>query len=396
MWKLQGGSYIPGFSGQAFGAGLQRDVTKTRKDQAKKARALQKYMSKRGSLGKWGGMLAGAAAGALLTPVLGPGGVMVGKALASGLGSAAGSSKFLSGEGPSMKPGVGTGLLGYTYEQLGEAKGGIDESMRGQAYGAGAASLASGLTGMAGDKLLNKAVPIPKIEPPTTEPLTELGTAGLSGEKGIFSELSPELQERYMNWASTPGRVSNRTIGDWYSSPEFMSSSTMKQQGGYMQGYQEGGMMPGGVSNALPYQQGGEIERKTLYDVGRDKDEGIVDYDDDFYNYKRILSIPADQVGEGEGLRYYDGEGISDRLQSSKDQAGFDARQKMAFAPQDSIPFDMIRDYLKPERKGLMKMLGFQQGGSISPYNLGGSVTQQPMAYQLGGLLKYKRSPTMG
>ena len=33
---------------------------------------------------------------------------------------------------------------------------------------------------------------------------------------------------------------------------------------------------------------------------------------------------------------------------------------------------------------------------AISPYNLGGSVTQQPMAYQLGGLLKYKRSPMMG
>ena len=40
--------------------------------------------------------------------------------------------------------------------------------------------------------------------------------------------------------------------------------------------------------------------------------------------------------------------------------------------------------------------LGYQEGGSISPYNLGGSVTQQPMAYQLGGLLKYKRSPMMG
>ena len=156
MWYLQGGSYIPGFSRQAYGAGLQRDVTKTRKDQAKKAAELKKYMSKRGSLGKWGGMLAGAAAGALLTPVLGPGGVMVGKALASGLGSAAGSSKFLSGKGPSMAPGAGTGLLGSTYEQLGEAKGGIDEAMWGQAAGAGAASLASGLAG-AGGKALGQA-----------------------------------------------------------------------------------------------------------------------------------------------------------------------------------------------------------------------------------------------
>lgn len=113
------------------------------------------------------------------------------------------------------------------------------------------------------------------------------------------------------------------------------------------------------------YENGGDVKRKTLYGVGGDKDEGSIKYDDDSYKYKRILSILADQVGGGEGLRYYSGEGVSDRLQSSKDQAGFDARQKMAFAPQDSIPFDMIKDYLKPEKKGLMKMLGFQQGGGV-------------------------------
>ena len=146
-------AYIPGFSGAAFGAGLQRDVRTTREDQARKARELEKYQSKRGALGKYGGMIAGAAAGALLTPVLGPGGVMVGKALASGLGSAAGSSKLLSGKGPSMQPGVNTGLLGSTYRQLGEAKGGIDEAMWGQAAGAGAASLASGLAGAAGKQI---------------------------------------------------------------------------------------------------------------------------------------------------------------------------------------------------------------------------------------------------
>ena len=72
----------------------------------------------------------------------------------------------------------------------------------------------------------------------------------------------------------------------------------------------------------------------------------------------------------------------------------------MASAPQDSIPSHMVENYFdKPSKlKGLKSLLGIgkQQGGSISPYNLGGSVTQQPMAYQLGGLLKYKRSPMMG
>ena len=37
-----------------------------------------------------------------------------------------------------------------------------------------------------------------------------------------------------------------------------------------------------------------------------------------------------------------------------------------------------------------------QQGGYMQRYNLGGSVAQQPMSYQLGGLLKYKRNPMVG
>jgi len=45
-----------------------------------------------------------------------------------------------------------------------------------------------------------------------------------------------------------------------------------------------------------------------------------------------------------------------------------------------------------------MQMGGMMPGGvsNALPYNIGGSVQQQPMAYQLGGLLKYRRSPMMG
>ena len=35
-------------------------------------------------------------------------------------------------------------------------------------------------------------------------------------------------------------------------------------------------------------------------------------------------------------------------------------------------------------------------GGYLRQYNLGGSVAQQPMSYQIGGLLKYKRNPMVG
>ena len=52
------------------------------------------------------------------------------------------------------------------------------------------------------------------------------------------------------------------------------------------------------------------------------------------------------------------------------------------------IPSDVSMRLNNPE--------GYQAGDMVQRYNLGGSVTQQPMAYQLGGLLKYKRSPTMG
>ena len=50
------------------------------------------------------------------------------------------------------------------------------------------------------------------------------------------------------------------------------------------------------------YENGGDVKRKTLYGGGGDKDEGSIEYDDDSYKYKRILSILADQVGGGEGL----------------------------------------------------------------------------------------------
>ena len=62
---------------------------------------------------------------------------------------------------------------------------------------------------------------------------------------------------------------------------------------------------------------------------------------------------------------------------------------------------EAYQDRPEPESKSWMqRLLGRQMGGMMPggvsnplPYNLGGSVAQQPMAYQLGGLLKYRRSP---
>ena len=594
MWKLQGGSYIPGFSRQAYGAGLQRDVTKTRKDQAKKAAALQKYMSKRSSKGKWAGNIIGAGVGVGLGAMgMGPLGLTIGKTLGAGLGSRLGSSKMLSGEGPSMAPGAGTGLLGSTYEQLGEAKGGIDEAMRGQAYGAGAAQLASGLTGMAGDKLgAQLGDMFGKWKAGRTglsgfEP-TGIGNAlGLdaSGAERLTPGMSlfdkPASMTGYSGFVMNPAggagglyrpaseAVSSSVGGaDGGLSPFGQAFSTAResglsnfmyggneftteqaQQGGYMQGYQSGGalgkafglgaipqlesrsskwftpeagsemaemqeklrgmagegrlfdpetgdpmeltgvpsgvpeeamlerikgaagsmfnpfhgvekespmqryaklspksmslleeyggkdeperepfdlmgklgglgrgagnllssvinpfhgmerearrspwtgqpmqmggMMPGGVSNALPYQEGGEANGGSVLEQMGFKN--LEEYQAWFEEAQRNNPEEFGMTPQEESrpsLPHFPGRGIP--MGAPK------------YSPSRPVDPRGITRNTHPRMGEGAGWQGMQQGGSISPYNLGGSVTQQPMAYQLGGLLKYKRSPMMG
>jgi hypothetical protein len=650
MWKLQGGSYIPGFSGQAFGAGLQRDVTKTRKDQAKKARALEKYMSKRGTLGKWAGNIVGAGVGLGLGAMgMGPLGLTIGKTLGAGLGSRLGSSKMISGEGPSMAPGAGTGLLGSTYEQLGEAKGGIDEAMRGQAYGAGASQLVSGMTGVAGDKLgaqlgdmfgkwkagrtglsgyeptgignafgldmagtrtpfggagntllpgyggfsmspkglqsggaLGKTFGLSKPSFNTYDPdktkswmsmvdkisgdtdarrkaLAELGgmehaesakesediyqkslpireetlkgisssalsdlSSGITGAKDASSAMQNYLEGqkffRQQDPSDTPygepmepmmnpftgeslGELSVEDVPfdylrdlrqgksknpyeDIVSGLEYGTrqpeqslmdrllgrgqqteiSDEYRQQQLQKFGMQQGGMMPGGVSNALPYQEGGDVEgypeggweekfksnlknpsweeygmgeyatrekpgryqdpiHKYLSDMilsGRQDTLGGL-LDDDYYkplveqelkfmNLQKRAQSAEDAIpsysGKKEGIDLGDIFGEQSWLkQRGKKKSISDYK----YALGETILGQRINELYNNNLYGLgnntedyqddnwlQKISGRQQGGSISPYNLGGSVTQQPMAYQLGGLLKYKRSPMMG
>ena len=271
MWKLQGGSYIPGFSRQAYGAGLQRDVTKTQQDQARKAAELNKYMSKRGAMGKWGGKIASGLLGAALGSTMGPVGLMLAKAGGAGIGSLIGGSKMLAGEGPSMKPGAGTGLLGSTYEQLGEAKGGIDEAMRGQAMGAAGSQLMSGLTGMAGSELKSGFGKMLAGKGINIGASPELG-GGLSADAKAFHEsmgpssaldtlsksISPDSsgtnigagfglpQASQFGLGSDLDLTSNLTSDASYTGDIYRGIGPFRsQQGGYMQGYQEGGQASG-------------------------------------------------------------------------------------------------------------------------------------------------------
>jgi len=139
------------------------------------------------------------------------------------------------------------------------------------------------------------------------------------------------------------------------------------------------GMRYGGMAKKkkmMGYEDGGEVLSKVLRGVGRDLDRGGIDQDGDMINFKRVLSIPAEQVGGGEGLRYYAGEGMSDRLQMSRNKAYMDAVQKMVSAEQDSIPMAMIDEYLAPKKRSLRDLLPFQEGG---PVEEGIPLPPQPM-----------------
>ena len=134
----------------------------------------------------------------------------------------------------------------------------------------------------------------------------------------------------------------------------------------YIKDFQEGGMVEDSLMGMM---YGGMAKKKKGYGYqdGGEVDRGFLTEDDGVYNFKRVLSVPASQVGGKEGFRYYSGEASADDLQSARDIAGLLANEKMVTAPQDSIPFDMIDRFLKPEKKGLRAFLPFQEGGMVGP-----------------------------
>jgi len=93
-------------------------------------------------------------------------------------------------------------------------------------------------------------------------------------------------------------------------------------------------------------------------DINIDLSKAMIDkiaMEDDTYGgrFAQILSIPASEVGEGDGSRYYQGVG---QYRGSLPDAGLqssairDALRKMIVAPQDSIP---------------KALLGYQAGGGV-------------------------------
>ena len=141
------------------------------------------------------------------------------------------------------------------------------------------------------------------------------------------------------------------------------------------------------------YQEGGQVQSRNLkgarlisQDIGRD---------DDMFTGQVIMAIPADQVGGGDGLRYYLSDPQrSDSMSMLSSKGQFDAMQKMAFAPQDSLPSDLVEGYFDRQNKksplGFLKnLIGKEQGGMVQ-YEDGGEVHSRRMYNQGTGFDKKK------
>ena len=153
-------------------------------------------------------------------------------------------------------------------------------------------------------------------------------------------------------------------------------------------------MMPGGgmVAPKTPmYQKGGKTKtlRMTI-PVSRDiKREG------DMFTAQTIMSIPAEQVGGEEGLRYYlSSPQRSQEMQNALTKSEFDVRNKMAFTPEDSLPAALVEGYF--DRQNKKSPLGFLQGllnreqGGMIQYEEGGPLHSRRMFNQGTGFDKKK------
>ena len=141
------------------------------------------------------------------------------------------------------------------------------------------------------------------------------------------------------------------------------------------------------------YQEGGQVQSKNLkgarlisQDIGRDGD---------MFTGQVIMAIPADQVGGEGGMRYYLSDPQrSDDMSMLSSKGQFDAMQKMAFAPQDSLPADLVEGYFDRQNKksplGFLKnLIGKEQGGMVQ-YEEGGEVHSRRMFNQGTGFDKKK------
>ena len=115
------------------------------------------------------------------------------------------------------------------------------------------------------------------------------------------------------------------------------------------------GMMHGGMANKKKkgYQEGGSVFGMNMTPEGA---------------MQAIYEMPTD-----DGNRYYLGEALRPQQSLSMQVAKSRAKENAMKMAQDSISFEMAQQILNPQaqseskKKGLMGLLGFQEGGMIGP-----------------------------
>ncbi len=208
------------------------------------------------------------------------------------------------------------------------------------------------------------------------------------------------------------------------------------QEGGYLPQYQMGGMPP--VSNPIPYQEGGYsgimnmLYKRKLDKIKKDSPslaswldntgpnkrkaedvhiQGVTHNVQSQLNDKVLEDYSTNKnfeeyLSEGTG---YTGAKFAD-IQKSGPKKGY---EEQFFQDPES---GKVYSFGKKHHGGLLSKLknlysdlprevesmpvfenttSYQDGGMIPKYNLGGLINQQPIAYQLGGLLKYQKSPSI-
>lgn len=139
---------------------------------------------------------------------------------------------------------------------------------------------------------------------------------------------------------------------------------TPNYSGGGLTGYENGGRV-------IPHQMfDGSLGQSSRVDPNTNMP---------LYDARQVVSVPAEEVGGGSGLRYYGGMETGNKIENAIEEAYKLALSTAETSPQDSIPADMVKKFLKPRKKGLMGLLGFQQG-DLTGYQDGNSVLPQNLS----------------
>jgi len=263
------GGYIPGLSRQMFGIGLDRDVIKAQEEFEEQAEKVAKEKKYRGILGKLGSF-AGTALGALLAAPTGGMSVLAGKALGSAIGKGAG--ELVGGslvDAGNIKE-SSTGLFKDDFDYLRKV-GKETESLSGLAERsaiAGATTYGLGKAGELADfgkKAYADKFGMDALEnlgmdgetDPLLSSLTKDMSTAQAGAESIIGNREKLLQDiiggesidfegayqdlfepRNLDLELALQRGSESFLGDEFGMPVIAQNN----QGGYVQGYKDGGM----------------------------------------------------------------------------------------------------------------------------------------------------------